>query len=129
MMVTPNRPNTPAPKSRAKRKIVPTSIRGGTIKVATAVREITITIAGPIRPADTAACPITRAPTIFTACPKGARHSDAGLPQNFKNDDHQQCLQNCRKWGSLPGGSHGDQQRCGDQFVIKTAQSYKVCRR
>lgn len=60
----------PAPKSRAKRKNVPTSIRGGTIKVETAVREMTITVAGPIKPADTAVWPITRAPTMLTACPK-----------------------------------------------------------
>ena len=47
----------------------PESVWGGTIKLAMAVSETTMTIMGAISPADTAVSPITKAPTILMAEP------------------------------------------------------------
>ena len=114
----------PAPKSRAKRKNVPTSIRGGTIKVETAVREMTITVAGPIKPADTAVWPITRAPTMLTACPKERGILILASLKISKMIITSSASSTAGK-GVPSLAEVMEIKRCGDQFLVKTAQRHK----
>ncbi|MNN19427.1 hypothetical protein D3C81_1326700 [compost metagenome] len=67
----PNSPNVPARTIRAKRmsRTAEAIFIDGMTKLAIAVKDTTITIAPDTKPACTAACPKTRAPTIEMAGP------------------------------------------------------------